>query len=70
MTDTANEPYAPHDGWFGQMQRENGEWITYSPTHDRTKALDRVKINRIEHPELTHRLIKETTHYAIDNEEQ
>lgn len=63
-----SEPYPPHDGWFAQQQLEDGSWVTYSPTSDRNKALERTRRNRADYPDREHRLIKETTSYSIDEE--
>jgi hypothetical protein len=70
MTDTTpDEPYPSQDGWFIQRELPDGTWAPYAPTHLRSKALERIAISRLQYPDLTHRLIKETTRYAIDNED-
>lgn len=68
MTGTPSEPYPPYDIWFAQQQLEDGSWITYPPIRDRNKALERTRRNRADCPGRKHRLIRETTRYAIDEE--
>lgn len=64
------EVFPPHSSWFVQFREPGDEdWITWSPTHERPKAVKRKKEIEEKHPEFRVRLVKETVSYTLDEEE-
>lgn len=60
----------PHHSWFVQF-RDPGdeEWLTWSPTHERPKAVARKKEIQAQHPEFEVRLIRETVRYVEETDD-
>jgi len=62
--------YPPHDSWLPQLLNEEQGWVSYAPTEDRAKALERVRTGRAENPGVKYRLVKITTSYTVEEEEE
>jgi hypothetical protein len=65
-TETPDAPHPPHDSWLVEWRADGGDWNVAYPTHDHTKALDRLARGRQDAPDWQWRIVRETTTYTVE----
>lgn len=69
-TQGETEVHPPYDSWLVEWRAEGGDWAVAYPTHDHSKALDRLARGQRDTPEWQWRLVRETTTYTVETERQ
>lgn len=63
---TATEAHPSNSSWLVEWREEGGNWAVVYPTHDRSKALDRLSRGRKESLARQWRLVRETCVYTVE----
>ncbi|WP_086780034.1 hypothetical protein [Streptomyces griseus] len=67
---TTTEAHPPNSSWLVEWREEGGDWVVAYPTHDRSKALNRLSRGREEARDWQWRLVRETRTYTVEPTEQ
>lgn len=62
--------HPPRDSWLVEWREGKGDWAVAYPTHDRSKALDRLERGRREVPNWQWRLVRETASYRVEETDE
>lgn len=60
------EAHPPRHSWLVEWSADGDDWAVAYPTHDHSKALDRLARGRRETPDWQWRLVRETTTYTVE----